>query len=227
VEFRRRCHDRALALELEMEKNLSDGEECTVNQISHPAVVAISAVVADAANILKMPVEAIVVEYVEAREWRDSCLELPKNGEACLDVVTPGYHVALGAGFRYRTDQQGNIRREVVAVETELRVYFKQTGGIGGWTSEYSADDSTLPPADVKHLRQFIEDTNFFHLPPEVGNGAPIADGFTYRLFLAVGRRNHTVETYDGSGPAESPALLELIDWLKQRAPQPGPRVGA
>jgi hypothetical protein len=141
--------------------------------------------------------------------------------------VTPGYLVALGDGFRYRTDRQGKIRREEGAVDTELRVYFKQAGGIGGFTSVYFADDSTLSPADAKQLRQFIEDTDFFELPDEVGNGDPIADGFNYDLFLAVGRRNHTVKTYDGSGPPESPALLELIDWLKQRAPQPGPPIGA
>jgi hypothetical protein len=201
--------------------------ECVVNGSSHPAAIAISAVVADAANMLRVPVEDIVVEYLEAREWRDSCLELPSKGEACLDVVTPGYQVALGDGFRYRTDQQGKIRREMVAVDTELHVSFKQTGGIGGWMSEYFADDSTLSPADVQQLRQYIEDTDYFHLPDEVGNGHPIADGYNYDLFLAVGRRNNTVRTYDGSGPPDSPALLELIDWLKQRAPQPGPPSGA
>jgi hypothetical protein len=194
---------------------------------SHPAVVAVAAVVSDAANRLRVPVADIVVDYIEARDWRDACLELPGPNEACADVVTPGYLVVLGDGFRYRTDRQGSFRRESIAVDTEIRVQFKQAGGIAGFVSEYFADETTLPPADAQQLRQFITDTDFFHLPEEVGNGAPIADGFSYTIFLAVGRRNHTVRTYEGSGPSDSPALWELIEWLKQRAPAPHPRSNA
>jgi hypothetical protein len=194
---------------------------------AHPATVALAAVVADAANQLRVPIEEIVVEYLESRDWRDSCLELPKVNEACNDVVTPGYFVSLADGFRYRTDQRGQFRRESGAVDTEVRVFFKQVGGLGGWVSEYSADDSSLPPAEAQQLRQFITDTDFFHLPEEVGNGDPVADGYSYTLFLAVGRRNYTVNTYDGSGPAESPQLVKFIDWLQQRAPAPGPRPSA
>jgi hypothetical protein len=194
---------------------------------SHSAVLAVAAAVADAANILRVPIDQIVVDYVEARDWRDSCLELPNDNEACNDVVTPGYLVILGDGFRYRTDRQGNVRREPEPVDTEVRVYFKQAGGLGGWVSEYFADTATLPPADAQQLRQFIQDSDFFHLPEEVGNGTPLADGYRFTIFLAVGRRNHTVETYEGVGPAESPVLWELITWLQQRAPAPHPRLNA
>lgn len=194
---------------------------------SHPAVIAVAAAVADAANILRVPIAEILVEYVEAREWRDSCLELPDANEACADVVTPGYLIVLGDGFRYRADRDGHIRRERGAVDTEIRVYFKQSGGIAGWVSEYFADESTLPPADTQQLRQLMENADYFSLPKEVGNGDPVADGYRYTVFLAVGRRNHTVYTYDGSGPPDSLAMQELIDWLKQRAPEPHPRLDA
>lgn len=190
---------------------------------SHSATVSLSAVITDAANFLRIPVEQIVVEYLEAREWSDSCLGLPQEDEACSDVVTPGYLVVLGDGFSYRTDTKGTVRRETAVIDTELRVHFRQVGGIGGFSSEYYADDSSLSPADAAHIRQFINDTDFFHLPEQVGNGNHISDGFSYTIFLAHGRRNRTVGTYDGTGPHESPALAEFISWLKAKAPEPGP----
>ena len=190
---------------------------------SHPAVVALAATITHAANLLRLPIEAITVEYLEAKEWPDSCLGLPGENEGCADVVTPGFLIVLGEGFSYRTDMQGNVRRETDIVDRELDVHFRQSGGIGGWSSEFHGDDSSLSPADVARIRQFLEETDFFHLPEEVGNGQPIADGYSYRITVAHGRRRHTVSTYDGSGPLEHPALADFLTWLKAQAPEPGP----
>jgi hypothetical protein len=216
---------------MEVSKQFGDSRQSTetnpMDATSHPAVLAIAAAVADAANVLRVPIDQTVVDYVEARDWRDSCLELPNDNDACADVMTPGYLIVLGDGFHYRSDRQGNVHREPEQVDTEVRVYFKQAGGIAGWISEYFTDSSTLPAADAEQLRHLIEASDFFHLPEESGNGTPIADGYRFAVFLAVGRRNHTVETYDGSGPADSLALWELITWLKQRAPAPQPRPNA
>jgi len=187
----------------------------------HPAAIAISAVVNDAANVMRVPIDQISVESLEAREWSDSCLGLPQEGEACADVITPGYLVVLGDSFVYRTDMRGNIRRGTGNTEWELRIHFRQSGGLMGWTSDYHADEASLSAGDVAQLRQFIDETDFFSLPSEVHNGDPIPDLFSYTVFIAHGRRNHTVRTYDGEGPAGSPPLMLLIDWLKERAPAP------
>jgi hypothetical protein len=192
---------------------------------SHAAVLALSAAVEDAANLLRVPTSEIKVESLEAREWPDGCLGLGNDTEACTDAVTPGFLIMLGDGFRYRTDMQGNIRAESGSVDTELMIRFVQTGGIGGWTSEYQADDSTLTASDAAEIRRFIEESNFFDLPSEVPNGQPLHDMYDYTLTVAHGRRNHTVHTYDGSGPNESPELARFIGWLKERLPAPGPSI--
>lgn len=196
-----------------------------MNETSHPAVLALSAVIGDAANLLRIPIDEIAVEYIEAREWPDSCLGLPQDNEGCAEVVTPGYLVVLSDGFSYRTDMQGNVRRETDTLDRELEVHFRQVGGIGGWSSEYDADDSSLSPADAAEIRRFIDSTDFFRLPNEVGNGAPISDMYSYTVSVAHGRRNHKVHTYDGGGPHDSPALAEFIGWLRARTPEPGPVV--
>lgn len=113
-----------------------------MNNTAHPAAIAITAAANDAANVLRVPIDQITVESLEAREWSDSCLGLPEDGEACLDVITPGYLIVLGDGFSYRTDMLGNIRRETDIMDRELRVHFRQSGGLGGWTSNYHADDA-------------------------------------------------------------------------------------
>lgn len=189
---------------------------------SHPATVALAAAIADAAKLLRVPIDGITVESLEARDWPDSCLGLPQEDEGCTDAVTPGYLVILGDGFRYRTDTQGNVRRETNLVDHELVVRFIQSGGLGGWTSEYHVNDSSLTAEDAARIRQFIQESDFFHLPEQVGNGDPITDLYNYELFVAHGRRNHTVNTYDGTGPHENPGLAEFISWLTERAPQPG-----
>lgn len=196
-----------------------------MNTVSHPSVVALSAVVEDAANLLRVPVEEIAVEYLESKEWPDSCLGLPNQDDICADVATPGYLVVIGDGFSYRTDTQGAVRREVETIDQELEVHFRQVGGLGGWSSEYHADDSSLSPADAAQIRQFIDETDFFHLPEEVGNGQPIADLYNYTVSVMHGRRNHKVRTYDGGGPHENPALEDFVSWLKARAPEPGPDI--
>ena len=133
--------------------------------------------------------------------------------------------MVLGDGFSYRTDTQGNFRREVETVDQELVVHFRQVVCFGGWSSEYHADDSSLSPVDVAQIRQFIDESDFFHLPEEVGNGQPIVDMYNYTVSVMQGRRNHNVRTYDGGGPHESPALEEFVSWLKARAPEPGPEI--
>lgn len=191
---------------------------------AHPAVRALAAVLADAAGLLRLDPADLRLELMEARDWPDTCLGLGGPDDACGDAITPGYLVILADGLVYRTDATGSaVRRDTSTIDRELVVHFRQTGGIGGWSSEYYADDGSLAPEEADHLRRFIDEAGYFDLPAEVGNGAPIFDGYRYTLFLAHGRRSHTVRTYDGGGPPESPALDALIGWLKARAPEPHP----
>jgi hypothetical protein len=102
-----------------------------VDGTSHPAIVALAAVLNDATGILRIPIGEVVVEYVEAREWPDSCLGAPQPGEGCADVVTPGFIITLGDGFTYHADQKGNVRRVVErppVPDTEIRLRFTQSG---------------------------------------------------------------------------------------------------
>lgn len=63
----------------------------------------------------------IDVVSVEAADWPDACLGLPREDELCAQVITAGYRVVLGDAegvfYLYRTDARGGaVRFETMAV---------------------------------------------------------------------------------------------------------------
>jgi len=193
---------------------------------SHPAILALSAALRDAVYRTGVPVDSIEVERLEAHEWSDSCLGAPTPNEGCADVVTPGYIITLADGSTYHADRHGHVRRakgHAPVPDTEIRLRFTQEGGIGGWSSEYEVSSETLSEDEERQLRQLVEDADFFNVPNSLPKGGPIPDGYTYTLWIAVGRRSHTVIRYDGVDENDSAALRELFAWVAERAPAPGP----
>lgn len=63
---------------------------------------------------LSAPLESISVISGEPIRWTNSCLEIPREGETCAAVITPGYAFVLeasGQKFRAQTDESGeNVR---------------------------------------------------------------------------------------------------------------------
>jgi hypothetical protein len=184
-----------------------------MSEKQNAALVALSRVLKDASGVINTPAEEILVTSLELRSRTEEPSPLP-----------PAYFVQLGDGLSYWADTQGNVSRvDHPQVDNELRLRFIQAGGFPGWRSEYEADETTLPPGDIAELRTLITKVDFFDLPQQVSNGDPIPDLYEYTIWIAVGRNNKEVKTYDGTGPHERPALEKLIDWLKVRAPKPGP----
>lgn len=61
-----------------------------------------------------IPVEEIEVVEAEQREWSDACLGLAEEGEACAEVITPGWEIRLrAAGEEYvlRIDETADVIR--------------------------------------------------------------------------------------------------------------------
>ena len=182
-------------------------------QQRNPALTALSLVLEDAAQRSGTPAEDLIVNSLEFRRRTTDPGPLP-----------PVFFITLGNGMEYIADTQGNItppeEKPHDLTDRELRVRFTQTGGIGDWSSTWEASDATLSDEEAAHLRQFLTDSNFFDLPVEVANGDRLPDQYSYTLWIAHGRRNREVTTYDGTGPHESPALERLIEWLKERSPK-------
>ncbi|MEA3375799.1 MAG: hypothetical protein U9R72_06335 [Chloroflexota bacterium] len=61
-----------------------------------------------------VPVEDIQVAEAEQRDWPDACLGLAEEGEACAQVITPGWEITLQAGgeeYTLRTDETADVIR--------------------------------------------------------------------------------------------------------------------
>lgn len=102
---------------------------------SHPAIVALSAVLSHASGVTGNT-DDLIVESLTACDWNNGCLELPRDGEVCTEAITPGFLVVLGGGIRYHADQHGNVRRDTSVTtpggDTDIRVQFRKTGGFAG-----------------------------------------------------------------------------------------------
>lgn len=66
------------------------------------------------ANALGIEVSQVQITSIAPQEWPDVCLGLPDEGEACAQVVTPGYEVRMvvnGQEYVLRTDELGQTIR--------------------------------------------------------------------------------------------------------------------
>lgn len=177
------------------------------------AIIGLWRALDDASVILGIPAADILVTSLELRARMEEPAPLP-----------PAFSIQLSEGLSYWADTQGNIRRiNGRREDDELQIRFTWEGGPAGWRSVYEADETSLMTGEVTELRRMLDEANFFNLPDQVGNGEPIPDLFRYTVWVAVGRRNRAITTYDGTGPHASPPLVTLIEWLKERSAASGP----
>lgn len=99
-----------------------------------PAVVA---AVQTLAKRLNIPQSEIKVSGFEAVDWPDACLGVIVPGEACAQVVTPGYKVLLVVGttrYEFHTNAKGTaVRQAGGPAPAGLALSFSRTGGIAGF----------------------------------------------------------------------------------------------
>lgn len=211
---------------------------------SHPAAVAIDALVAEQVGLKRIAVQSVRIKSLQAVTWPDSCLGIPQDGETCADVLTPGYHIELEGGTTYRADAEGRVRRErgeqttgpvepdpqtpdqqtpdqpdiVVQPPGQISLRYVKEGGIGGWRTSFETTSADLPEAELAELKELITTSRFFEADPGP-EGSPTPDGVVRRLWIAVDRRNLQVVRGDGILVEDDPALDALFAWVEQRTP--------
>jgi hypothetical protein len=99
------------------------------------ATPAVQAALAALMKALGLTEAQIHVVSVAPRVWSDACLGVAVPGQACAEVVTPGYNVVLGGSegqvYEYHTNQDGSsVQAASVAVT------WNRHGGIAGFCDE-------------------------------------------------------------------------------------------
>jgi hypothetical protein len=77
-----------------------------------PKYIAAQSAVAFLADFLNITTEEIVIKAIEAVNWKNGCLEISRPGEACAEVITPGYKFTLAANsedFIIHTNADGTL----------------------------------------------------------------------------------------------------------------------
>lgn len=85
------------------------GGEGTPNAMPPQAVLEAATWLSQELGISVEDVEIIEFEQVE---WPDACLGVPQEGQACAQVITPGFRVSLevnGQQYELRSDQEGKL----------------------------------------------------------------------------------------------------------------------
>lgn len=90
--------------------------ECSGGEFALCEELAIDAAVFGAVRLLGAVESEIVVESAAFQEWSNSCLDAADEGEACAEVITPGFVIVMeieGANYEFHTDLNGNVRLAV------------------------------------------------------------------------------------------------------------------
>lgn len=67
------------------------------------------------ASRLKVDASSLSLVSVEPIDWADACLGEAQEGEACAEVVTPGFRITFSSddqNFTYHTDLAGGVIRQ-------------------------------------------------------------------------------------------------------------------
>jgi hypothetical protein len=87
--------------------------ECSGDAFDSCLRTAQIAVLTDAQSQFGVDDSEIVIEQSNYQEWSNACLDAASDGEACAEVITPGFVVVIdvaGTHYEYHTDLNGNAR---------------------------------------------------------------------------------------------------------------------
>jgi hypothetical protein len=139
----------------------------------------------------------IVVQSVEAVQWRDSSLGCPKPGMNYLQVITPGYLIRLEVGgeiYEYHTDKENTVYCEQAAYGK-----VKQMGVEQQMVALAKADlvkMAGVAEAEIQVLQvQYVEWRDGSLGCPKAGQNYPQVITPGYLIRLAAGGREYEYHT--------------------------------
>jgi len=93
-----------------------------------------------------------------------------------------------------------------------MRALIEITGGFGGLTTKKTIDSEKLIAEQANRIRQLVDASDFFNLPPTIAYSGQARDFFQYKLTVESEGKKHTVVVDE---PAAPPALKPLIQFLR------------
>jgi len=94
-----------------------------------------------------------------------------------------------------------------------VQIHFERSGGFAGLRLAHDIDSSTLPPQQAADLKNLVDQSRFFDLPPVLRAERPGADRFQYKLRVKSDSQEHSLEVDEAALP---PSLRPLLNWIMQ-----------
>jgi hypothetical protein len=99
-----------------------------------------------------------------------------------------------------------------------MRILFERSGGFAGMKLKASLDVESLPPQQLRRLRQLLDQSRFFELPLRLDSPDSRPDRFQYRVTV---ENNNCIRTVQASEDALPPEMFPLVEWLTAAARRP------
>lgn len=99
-----------------------------------------------------------------------------------------------------------------------MQIEFVRSGGFIGIPLAATIDTDTLPDTEVQELRELIDNTRFFELPPTLEAPMSSTDQFEYRVTVQTNEQAHTVILSDAAANDEMQRLLRRLTVLARSA---------
>ncbi|MFZ6030100.1 MAG: hypothetical protein ACOYYS_20485 [Chloroflexota bacterium] len=94
------------------------GTDAGTAQLPPQAVLETAARLSQSLNV---SIESVEIVEFERVDWPNACLGVTREGQACADVITPGFRIVLNANdqqYEFRSNEDGSVIVEVTELNT-------------------------------------------------------------------------------------------------------------
>jgi len=92
-----------------------------------------------------------------------------------------------------------------------MLIHLERSGGFAGMKTDVTLDTESLPAEDARKIKEMLDSSDFFNMPPKLAPPKRGADFFNYKITAKLEGKEHTVELSDPQVPDGLRSLLQSV----------------
>jgi hypothetical protein len=92
-----------------------------------------------------------------------------------------------------------------------MLIHLERSGGFAGMKIDVTLDTESLTEEYARKIKEMLDSSDFFNMPPTFAPPKRGADFFNYRITAKLEGKEHTVEMSDPQVPDGLRALLQSV----------------
>jgi len=97
-----------------------------------------------------------------------------------------------------------------------MKIRVQRSGGFAGLQAGTDVDTDSLPKEESQQLKELVDSSSFFELPPVIKSRNPMPDRFSYRITVESQGHEHTVEASEAELPEKLRPLVQRLDAMRR-----------